>query len=426
MWPLTWLLMVIPLFFFIGGFSNRRSWEGVQRRGQGYAAYVDRRVHRVLAPIGPLPGHHLHGGPRHRSARRARDPRDRGPVPAAAVVPRRVPVDRGSGADHVARARPIPMVGRRRPRCAGCPRGPRAGCARHPGAGYVNVLDGVATHAPVGLLLRRPRTHEALADGSRWAGGDVGAGRPPGVPGHDGRCPRWRGRQHASPDSGHDGAGDRQHRHGADPAPAPDQVAPAPPRVACGGRRQPLHGHDLPVAPARAGHRRSDRPATGIPGPEPPGPPSGGWPTWRGLSSPLRCSSGSWRWSAARNRSRHRRRHHGGASPRGRRRFPWPSWAAGCWPSQVPRRRSPSPAGSRWARSSRRPSWGSRPSRSPRGCSTACEPARPGPVRGSEWARPGWVLLGVVVASPAVVVVAAVLLVAAVLPERERSPVAHR
>lgn len=52
MWPLTWLLMVIPLFFFIGGFSNRRSWEGVQRRGQGYAGYVDRRVHRVLVPIG--------------------------------------------------------------------------------------------------------------------------------------------------------------------------------------------------------------------------------------------------------------------------------------------------------------------------------------------------------------------------------------
>lgn len=52
MWPLTWVLAVIPLFFFIGGFSNRHSWEGVLRRGQGYSAFLDRRVHRVLVPTG--------------------------------------------------------------------------------------------------------------------------------------------------------------------------------------------------------------------------------------------------------------------------------------------------------------------------------------------------------------------------------------
>ncbi len=52
MWPLTWLLVVIPLFFFVGGYANRRSWEGTQRRGEGYATFVDRRVHRVLAPAG--------------------------------------------------------------------------------------------------------------------------------------------------------------------------------------------------------------------------------------------------------------------------------------------------------------------------------------------------------------------------------------
>lgn len=50
MWPLTWVLVIIPLFFFVGGYSNRRSWEGVCRRGGGYAAYLDRRVHRVLVP----------------------------------------------------------------------------------------------------------------------------------------------------------------------------------------------------------------------------------------------------------------------------------------------------------------------------------------------------------------------------------------
>lgn len=52
MWPLTWLLVVIPVFFFVGGFANRRSWEGTVRRGEGYAAFVDRRVHRVLVPTG--------------------------------------------------------------------------------------------------------------------------------------------------------------------------------------------------------------------------------------------------------------------------------------------------------------------------------------------------------------------------------------
>ena len=52
MWPLTWLFVVIPLFFFVGGYANRRSWEGTRRRGEGYATFVDRRVHRVLAPAG--------------------------------------------------------------------------------------------------------------------------------------------------------------------------------------------------------------------------------------------------------------------------------------------------------------------------------------------------------------------------------------
>jgi hypothetical protein len=52
MWPLTWFFVVIPLFFFVGGFANRRSWEGTLRRGEGYATFLDRRVHRVLAPAG--------------------------------------------------------------------------------------------------------------------------------------------------------------------------------------------------------------------------------------------------------------------------------------------------------------------------------------------------------------------------------------
>lgn len=50
MWPLTWLLQVMPVFFFVGGFANRLSWESRRRRGRGYATFVDRRLHRLLLP----------------------------------------------------------------------------------------------------------------------------------------------------------------------------------------------------------------------------------------------------------------------------------------------------------------------------------------------------------------------------------------
>jgi fucose 4-O-acetylase-like acetyltransferase len=50
MWPLTWLFQVMPLFFFVGGFANRKSYESVVRRGGGYAAYVTGRLQRLLIP----------------------------------------------------------------------------------------------------------------------------------------------------------------------------------------------------------------------------------------------------------------------------------------------------------------------------------------------------------------------------------------
>ncbi|EWT01113.1 acyltransferase [Intrasporangium oryzae NRRL B-24470] len=54
LWPLTWVFQVIPLFFFVGGFANSRSWRGAKERGEGYAAFVDRRMHRLLAPTAVL------------------------------------------------------------------------------------------------------------------------------------------------------------------------------------------------------------------------------------------------------------------------------------------------------------------------------------------------------------------------------------
>ncbi len=56
LWPVTWLLQVIPLFFFVGGYANRHSWEGVRARGEGYAAFVDRRLRRLMTPVGVLLG----------------------------------------------------------------------------------------------------------------------------------------------------------------------------------------------------------------------------------------------------------------------------------------------------------------------------------------------------------------------------------
>lgn len=50
MWPLTWVFQVIPVFFFVAGAVNGPSWQRGQERGAGYAAFVTRRVHRVLVP----------------------------------------------------------------------------------------------------------------------------------------------------------------------------------------------------------------------------------------------------------------------------------------------------------------------------------------------------------------------------------------
>jgi peptidoglycan/LPS O-acetylase OafA/YrhL len=50
LWPLTWLVLVIAVFFFVGGFANAHSWRSAQRRGDGYAGFVHRRLVRLLAP----------------------------------------------------------------------------------------------------------------------------------------------------------------------------------------------------------------------------------------------------------------------------------------------------------------------------------------------------------------------------------------
>lgn len=50
LWALTWVLQVMPLFFFVGGFGNATAVRAARRRGDGYAAYLARRVERMLRP----------------------------------------------------------------------------------------------------------------------------------------------------------------------------------------------------------------------------------------------------------------------------------------------------------------------------------------------------------------------------------------
>jgi len=48
--PLTWLLQVMPVFFFVGGFSHATALTSIQRRGGTYADFVRSRAGRLLRP----------------------------------------------------------------------------------------------------------------------------------------------------------------------------------------------------------------------------------------------------------------------------------------------------------------------------------------------------------------------------------------
>jgi fucose 4-O-acetylase-like acetyltransferase len=50
LWLLTWLCQVMPLFFFVGGFSNLTAYRSYRRRGASTRTYIRSRVDRLLAP----------------------------------------------------------------------------------------------------------------------------------------------------------------------------------------------------------------------------------------------------------------------------------------------------------------------------------------------------------------------------------------
>ena len=51
---LTWAFQVMPVFFFVGGFSNGVSWDSAQKKQQSYAQWIEARLRRLLGPAIPL------------------------------------------------------------------------------------------------------------------------------------------------------------------------------------------------------------------------------------------------------------------------------------------------------------------------------------------------------------------------------------
>ena len=52
--PLTWVFQVMPLFFFVGGYSNALSWRSARARGEPYGAWLRARLRRLALPVVPL------------------------------------------------------------------------------------------------------------------------------------------------------------------------------------------------------------------------------------------------------------------------------------------------------------------------------------------------------------------------------------
>ena len=50
LWLATWVLQVMPLFFFVGGFSNSVAWKSILRRGGGMGEFLRSRTARLLRP----------------------------------------------------------------------------------------------------------------------------------------------------------------------------------------------------------------------------------------------------------------------------------------------------------------------------------------------------------------------------------------
>lgn len=52
LWLATWVLQIMPVFFFVGGFANLAALEAIERRGGGYLTFARARLHRLTKPVG--------------------------------------------------------------------------------------------------------------------------------------------------------------------------------------------------------------------------------------------------------------------------------------------------------------------------------------------------------------------------------------
>lgn len=51
---LTWVLQVMPLFFFVGGYANATSWRSARAKGSTWATWQRARLRRLMTPVLPL------------------------------------------------------------------------------------------------------------------------------------------------------------------------------------------------------------------------------------------------------------------------------------------------------------------------------------------------------------------------------------
>jgi peptidoglycan/LPS O-acetylase OafA/YrhL len=50
LWTVTWLLQVMPLFFYVGGYGHLKAWERAQSRGEHLPQFVLKRLRRLAVP----------------------------------------------------------------------------------------------------------------------------------------------------------------------------------------------------------------------------------------------------------------------------------------------------------------------------------------------------------------------------------------
>ena len=51
---LTWILQVMPVFFFVGGYANAVAWRSAHGRGVAYAVWLRSRLRRLILPAVPV------------------------------------------------------------------------------------------------------------------------------------------------------------------------------------------------------------------------------------------------------------------------------------------------------------------------------------------------------------------------------------